>query len=131
MLSKVFPTLKLFSDEPCVPSDPGPGDVSDEPPFGLEVLNALLDLDTNKGLSPDGVPPLILKSCVSAFALPFCLLFNRSLPCVFPYRWKLSFVTLEKARIFFKNARLFRDIFRQFEAFLIVIWGFFRDFDSF
>jgi hypothetical protein len=38
-----------------VPSDPGPDVVSDEPPFGslqftvLEVLNALLDLDSNKG----------------------------------------------------------------------------------
>jgi hypothetical protein len=44
-----------------VPSDPGPDDVSDEPPFGslqftvLEVLNALLDLDTNKGPGLDGV----------------------------------------------------------------------------
>jgi hypothetical protein len=37
---------------------------------------------------------LILKSCVSAFALPLCLLFNRSLTlCVFPDRWKPSFVT--------------------------------------
>jgi hypothetical protein len=38
-----------------VPSDPGPDDVSYEPFFGsfqftiLEVLNALLDLDSNKG----------------------------------------------------------------------------------
>jgi hypothetical protein len=83
-----------------VPSDSGPGDVSDEPPFGslqftvLEVLNALLDLDTNKGPGPDGVPPLILKGCPSAFALSLFLLFNRSLAfCVFPDRWKLSFVT--------------------------------------
>jgi hypothetical protein len=83
-----------------VPSDPGPDDVSDEPPFGslrftvLEVLNVLLDLDSNKGPDPDGVPPLILKNCASAFALPLCLLFNRSLTsCVFPDKWKLSFVT--------------------------------------
>jgi hypothetical protein len=46
---------RTYADEPWVPLDPGPGDVSDEPPFGslqftvLEVLNALLDLDTNKG----------------------------------------------------------------------------------
>jgi hypothetical protein len=93
--------VRTYADEPWVPSDPGPGDVSDEPPFGslqfslLEVLNALLDLDTNKGPGPDNVPPLILKSCASAFALPLCLLFNRSLAsCVFPDRWKLSFVTL-------------------------------------
>jgi hypothetical protein len=44
-----------------VPSNPGLDDVSDEPPFGslqftvLEVLNALLDLDSKKVPSPDGV----------------------------------------------------------------------------
>jgi hypothetical protein len=59
-----------------------------------EVWNALLDLESNKGPSPNGVPPLILKSCASSFALPLCLLFNRSLAsCIFPDRWKLSFVT--------------------------------------
>jgi hypothetical protein len=74
--------------------------VSDGPPLGslqftvLEVMNALLDLDTNKGPSPVGVPPLILKNYALAFELPLCLLFNRSLAsCVVPDRWKLSFVT--------------------------------------
>jgi hypothetical protein len=82
------------------PSYPGPDDVSDGPPLGslqftvLEVMNALLDLYTNKGPSPVGVPPLILKICASVFSLPLYLLFNRSLAsCVFPDRWKLSFVT--------------------------------------
>jgi hypothetical protein len=77
----------IYANEPWVPSDPEPYDVSDEPLFGslqfivLEVLNAFLDLDSSKGPGPDGVPPL-------------CLLFNRSLAsCVFPDRWKLSFVT--------------------------------------
>jgi hypothetical protein len=38
---------RTYADGPWVPLDPGPGDVSDEPPFGslqftvLEVLNAL------------------------------------------------------------------------------------------
>jgi hypothetical protein len=38
---------RTYANEPWVPSDPGPDDVSDEPPFGslqftvLEVLNAL------------------------------------------------------------------------------------------
>jgi hypothetical protein len=50
-----------YANEPCMPSDPRPDDVSDEPSFGslqfivLEVLNALLDLDSNKGRGPDGV----------------------------------------------------------------------------
>jgi hypothetical protein len=75
---------RTYANKPWVPSDPGPGYVSDEPPFGsfqfavLEVLNALLDLDSNEGPGPDGVPPLIL---------PLCLLFNRSLAsCIFPDR---------------------------------------------
>jgi hypothetical protein len=60
---------RTYANEPWVPSDPGPDYVSDEPPFGSlqftvsEVLNALLDLDSNKGSGPDGVPPLILKNC--------------------------------------------------------------------
>jgi hypothetical protein len=35
----------------------------------LEVQNVLLELDSNKGLGPDGVPPLIMKNCASTFAL--------------------------------------------------------------
>jgi hypothetical protein len=76
----------IYANEPWMPSDPGPDDVSDdddEPPFGLLqftvlVLNALLDLDSNKTPGPHSVPP---------FALPFCLLLNRSLESfVFPDR---------------------------------------------
>jgi hypothetical protein len=53
-----------------VPLDPGPDDMSDELPFGglqftvLEVLNGLLDSNSNKDPGPDGVPPLIRKSFV-------------------------------------------------------------------
>jgi hypothetical protein len=78
---------RTYANEPWVPSDTGPNDVSDEPPFEslqftvLEVLNAYLDLDSNKGPEPDSVPPLILKNCASAFALPLFPLFYRSL-CV-------------------------------------------------
>jgi hypothetical protein len=92
---------RTYANELLVPSDSGPDDLR-EPHFGLlqftvlEVLNALLDLDSNKGPGLDGVgvPPLILKNCASAFALPLCLLFNRSLAsCVLPDMIKLSFVT--------------------------------------
>jgi hypothetical protein len=40
----------------------------------LEVLNALLEFDSNKGPGP-----LILKSCASAFALPFFMIDGNSL----------------------------------------------------
>jgi hypothetical protein len=72
-----------------VSSDLGPDDVSDEPPFGslqftvLKVLNALLDLNSNKGPGPGGVPPLILKYSASALALPLCIFFNRSMASYF------------------------------------------------
>jgi hypothetical protein len=59
-----------------------------------KVELALLNLDPNKGAGPDGIPPLILKNCATAFALPLCLIFNTSMStCVFPDRWKISHVT--------------------------------------
>jgi hypothetical protein len=59
-----------------------------------EVQSVLLKLDVSKGAGPDGISPLILKNCASAFARPLSLLFNRSLStCVFPEIWKLSYVT--------------------------------------
>jgi hypothetical protein len=69
----------------------------DLPPFHFsfeEVGHALLELETNKGARPDGIPPIILKNCATAFALPLCLIFNNAIStCVFPDKWKLSYVT--------------------------------------
>jgi hypothetical protein len=48
--------------------------VFDDPLFGAlqftldEVESVLQDLDVNKGSGPDGIPPIILKNCASAFA---------------------------------------------------------------
>jgi Reverse transcriptase (RNA-dependent DNA polymerase)/Endonuclease-reverse transcriptase len=91
---------RTYADDVWMPSDPGPDVVQNDSPFGAlqftvdEVLSVLQDLDVNKGAGPDGIPPLILKNCASAFAVPLSLLFNRSLStCVFPDRWKLSYVT--------------------------------------
>jgi hypothetical protein len=81
--------------------------MQDDPPFYAlqftvdEVQSVLLELDVSKGAGPDGIPPLILKNCASAFARPLYLLFNRSLSTyVFPDRWKLFYVTpiIKKAR---------------------------------
>jgi hypothetical protein len=73
-----------------VPSNPGPEHVPEDPPSGSlqftsdEVESILQDLDVNKGSGFDGIPPIILKSCASAFAKPLSLLFNR----------KVSYITL-------------------------------------
>jgi Reverse transcriptase (RNA-dependent DNA polymerase) len=59
-----------------------------------EVLKVFLELDSSKGPGPDGVPPNILKNCASAFATPLTCIFNKYLAsCVFPEKWKLSFIT--------------------------------------
>jgi hypothetical protein len=62
----------------------------------------LQDLDIKKGSGPDGIPPILLKNCASAFAKPISLLFNRSMATsIFPDRWKVAYVT----RIFKKGRR--------------------------
>jgi hypothetical protein len=80
-----------------MPSDPGPEPCLDLLPFHFsveEVARALLELETNKGAGPDGIPPIIFKNCAIAFALPLCLIFNNTIStCVFPDKWKLLYVT--------------------------------------
>jgi hypothetical protein len=78
---------RTYAGDAWVPFDSG----LDNPPFGAlqftvdEVQSVLLELDASKGAGPDGIPPLILKNCASAFTRQLFLLFNRSLStCVFP-----------------------------------------------
>jgi hypothetical protein len=67
--------------------------VQDYPLFGAlqftvdEVQSGLLDLNVSKGAGLDGIPPLILKNCVSAFARSLFLLFESPplLRSSFPY----------------------------------------------
>jgi hypothetical protein len=65
------------ANKPWVPSDPRLDDVSDEPPFRslqftvLEVLTALLDLDSNKGPGSDSaVDPahLCFRVCIATLS---------------------------------------------------------------
>jgi hypothetical protein len=88
---------QTYTGDVWVPSDPGPEHVPDDPPFdalqftSAEVESVLQDLDVNKGSGPDGIPPIILKNCASAFGRPLSLLFNRSLAMsVFPNTGKVS-----------------------------------------
>jgi hypothetical protein len=81
---------RTYTDDVWVPSDLGPEHMPDNSPFGTFQFTS--DLDVNKGFGPHGIPPIILKNCVSAFAK---LLFNRCMATkVFPERWKVSFVSL-------------------------------------
>jgi hypothetical protein len=60
-----------------------------------EVECAFLDLDVNKGPSPDGITPAILTRLASVVKVPLTFVFNLSLsagPGVFPAIWKESFV---------------------------------------
>jgi hypothetical protein len=57
-----------------------------------KVESVLHDLDVNKGSGPDGIPPIILNNCASAFAKPLSL--------VEPDRWKVS-------RTFFKILKIY------------------------
>lgn len=59
-----------------------------------QVLNALLMLNTKKGLRSGHTPPLVLKLCAFELCYPLFSIFNLSLRHgVFPDRWKVSFIT--------------------------------------
>ena len=59
-----------------------------------DVFEGLRALDTNKGPGPDGVPPMLLRSCCCTLAPPLHVLFMRSLQLgVVPGDWKSSSIT--------------------------------------
>ena len=44
-----------------------------------DVELALLSLDSNVKLGPDGIAPIVLKNCSLCLSLPLCVIFNKSL----------------------------------------------------
>ena len=59
-----------------------------------EVLQALQELDCNKGPGPDLIPPIFLRSCADYLFKPLTKLFNISLRTgMFPMKWKLAHLT--------------------------------------
>jgi hypothetical protein len=92
----------------------------------------LQDLDVNKSSGPDGIPPIILKNCASAFAKLPSLLFNRSLATsAFADRWKVSYVTpiFKKGRLYnfedYRGVAILSAIPKRFE--LLVYRGMYND----
>ncbi|BES96254.1 WD repeat domain 59 [Nesidiocoris tenuis] len=59
-----------------------------------DVERELLSLDPDKGAGPDGLPPVLLRSCADILVAPLSALFNLSLSSgSFPHLWKASYVT--------------------------------------
>ena len=58
-----------------------------------DVVSALSDLDTRKAYGPDGIPPLVLKSCAQALAPCLESLFHLCLSTgSFPACWKNALI---------------------------------------
>ena len=58
------------------------------------IYTKLSSLDINKGPGPDGIPPILLKSCSFNLSRPLFHIFNLSLHSgIFPDFWKVSFIT--------------------------------------
>lgn len=56
-----------------------------------DIIVAAKKLDIFKGAGPDEIPPVFVKRCSTAIALPLSIIFNRSLSDgVFPDIWKIS-----------------------------------------
>ncbi|CAH2097152.1 unnamed protein product [Euphydryas editha] len=55
----------------------------------VEVLRKIKGLNIHKGMGPDNIPPIFVKRCGVAIALPLTMIFNRSLQeGIFPNVWK-------------------------------------------
>jgi hypothetical protein len=90
----------LYDEQMLIMLDLGLKHVPGDLLFGALQFNSdkveriLQDLDVNKGSGPDGILPIILKNCASAFTKPLSFLFIRFLATsVFSDRWKVSYVT--------------------------------------
>ena len=58
------------------------------------VLSTINKLDTHKSASPDGLHPLVIKSCSQSFAMALSLIFQASFETgIVPEMWKLANIT--------------------------------------
>lgn len=75
------------------------------------VYSVLKSLDTNKGMGPDMISPLVLKKCAEHLAEPLSLIFNKSLnDCVYPERFKIGHITPIFKSGSKKNVRNYRGV---------------------
>ncbi|XP_050338272.1 uncharacterized protein LOC126764656 [Bactrocera neohumeralis] len=58
-----------------------------------EVYEQMCKLDGKKGAGPDGIPNILLKSCVVGLVEPITHIFSKSLEMgIFPSAWKRSYI---------------------------------------
>lgn len=58
------------------------------------VPTALISMDTNKGMGPDFISPLILKKCAEHSSEPLSIIYEKSMnDCVYPERFKVGHIT--------------------------------------
>ena len=80
------------------PVNPAPYQTSDIEIDNIDITTdsvkaALLALDGNSAMGPDGIHPYFLKSCATELAYPLCVIFRRSLrEGIVPCDWKSSTV---------------------------------------
>jgi Reverse transcriptase (RNA-dependent DNA polymerase) len=99
LFAKFFQSVYVKDDESFTPLTPPSHVDQNQQKVSLiqfaetAVLEAILDLDEQKGPGPDGITPSILKKLVSVVKVPLTFLFNLSLSSgVFPAIWKESFI---------------------------------------
>lgn len=58
------------------------------------IFEGMMQINTKKGVGPDGIHPLILRNCSAILCRPLAVIFNTSLTQgIFPARWKRSSVS--------------------------------------
>ena len=92
--ASVFSSIFVSED----PIDPAPNQSSELQMTNItismdRVAEAIKALDANSAMGPDGVHPMVLKSCIVAVVYPLSIIFEKSLDLgILPETWKKSSV---------------------------------------
>lgn len=55
------------------------------------IQNVLRRMDVNKGVGPDSISPIFLRSCADVLSKPLHIMFTKSIEeCVYPDKWKIG-----------------------------------------
>ena len=95
LLAQTFASNSTLNDSGVIPPTPPPSN-SFMPNIVIsskDVISALSELNTKKAYGPDGIPPVVLKTCASELAPCLGKLFRLCLSTsTFPSCWKLALI---------------------------------------